>query len=96
MNNNLIEELFNKHHSEYLKFERVINKTNSRPDLHAFNLLDKLKTDTLDIVGSAEHDIIYLNVYEDVIQQLTEKQIIDLIRCGVLYNKTYQCLYLNI
>lgn len=81
-----MDELFEKHNDEYLKFERVENKRSSRPDLHAFLLLDELFPGTRDIVSHASHDEIYLDIDSDDIEKLTEGQVIELLRCGVLYD----------
>lgn len=79
-----INEIFEKHDSEYLEFERVQNKLSNRPDIHAFLLLDKLVPGESDIVSSAEHDEIWLAVEpEELAQVATEEQIVELIRCGV-------------
>lgn len=79
-----LEELFEKHDDEYLKFDRVEKKFHNRPDMHAFSLLNILVPGTRDMVAGAEHDEIYLGVNpDDVIEVITEEQVIDLIRCGV-------------
>ena len=80
-------EQYEKHDDEYLKFDLVQNKTSRRPDLHAFNLLDRLVPGEDDIVNAAEHDEIYLSVSPDELAKVaTEEQIIELIRCGVRYD----------
>jgi hypothetical protein len=56
--------------------------------LHAFNLLDKLVPGTRDMISAAEHDEIWLEVSpEELAKVATEEQIIDLIRCGVRYER---------
>lgn len=73
--------------AEFLKFDRVENKLSKRPDLHAFNLLDRLLPGTGDMVTSAEHDEIWLDIdTEELAKVATEEQIIELIRCGVRYD----------
>lgn len=52
-------ELFEKHHDEFLKFDRVEPKLASRPDVHAFIALDKLFPRKRDLVCCAEHDEIW-------------------------------------
>jgi hypothetical protein len=82
-----LENLFETHDDEFLKFEKVKNKTSKRSDLHAFTLLDKLCPGKSDMVAAAEHDEIFLDVeLEDLAKVVTEEQIIELIRCGVRYN----------
>lgn len=91
-----LKELFEKHNREFIKFERVENKLNQRADIHAFLLLDQLVPGSKDIVASAEHDKIWLAVEPDEIAEVaTEEQIIDLIRCGVMYCRDYDsfCMF---
>lgn len=87
-----LAELFEKHNDEYIKFERVENKRHSRPDLHAFLLLDELcpSENDSDMVAAAEHDEIYLDVdVEDLAVVVSEDQVIELTRCGVRYSDEY-------
>jgi hypothetical protein len=86
-----LEEIFEKdledyQSSEHGKFERVVNKFSTRPDLHAFILLDKLVPSTVSIIAGAEHDKIYLETdIEELAKFATKEDIIDLIRCFVNY-----------
>lgn len=68
---------------EYLRFELVQNKRSQRADLHAFLLLDELFPGHCDIVGSADHDQIWLEVTSEQFETLTDEQIVELSRCGV-------------
>ncbi len=83
-----IESVFEKYtDEEFLKFERIKNKLSSRPDLHAFMLLDSLIPGYRDMVGAAEHDETFLSIEPDELAEVaTDEQIIDLIRCGVRYD----------
>jgi len=86
---------YDKHNDELLKFDLVQNKTSNRPDLHAFNLIDRLVPGKGDIVSAAEHDEIWLDVSpEDLAKVATEEQIIELIRCGVRYDRETDSLAL--
>jgi hypothetical protein len=90
-----LAELWHKHDDEFLEFERVSPKRSNRPDLHAFLLLDELVPGVCDIVSSAEHDEICLEIsLEELAEAATEEQIIELIRCGVRYSTDYDCLAL--
>lgn len=83
-----IARLFEQHSDEFLKFENVENKLNKRPDLHAFILLDMICPGDSDMVSAAAHDEIYLDVSaDDLAENATESQIIDLHRCGVRYDE---------
>lgn len=86
---------FERADGEFLKFDRIENKRSTRPDLHAFLLLDELVPGTTDIVGSAEHDEIFLSVQpDDLAAAATEDHIRDLHRCGVMYHEEYESLYM--
>jgi hypothetical protein len=83
-----LETMFDIYSDEYYKFERVENKKSTRPDLHAFLLLDSLLPDKRDMVCSAEHDQIWLDPdIEELANIITEEQVIELIRCGVMYEE---------
>ena len=80
--------------SEYMMFDRVINKLSNRPDLHAFMLLDSLVPGKREIVSSAEHDEIWLDVeLSDLADVITKDHIIELIRCGVQLDGKYLCIF---
>ena len=75
----------------FKKFEDSVETdyTASRQDLKAFNLIAQLLPDAEggDIVSCAEHDVIWLNVEpEDLNEVITDEQIQTLIQCGVMYD----------
>lgn len=88
-----MEELFDQYsdEDEYLKFEKVENKLSQRSDLHAFILFDKLMpVSKSDIIGSSEHDEFYLSIEpEEFAKVATDENILELVRCGVMYNSSY-------
>lgn len=70
---------------EYLEFDRIENKLSSRPDLHAFIVLNELIPSNRDIVCAAEHGRIWLDIdTEELAKLIDEPTVIDLIRCGVM------------
>ena len=71
---------------EFLMFEQVSPKRSRRPDLHAFLLLDELFTGTNNIVAAAAHDEIWLDIEGEDVANLSDDQIIELARCGVMYD----------
>lgn len=79
--------------AEYIKFDRVEVKRSSRPDLHAFLLLDEMFPGTTDMISGAEHDEIYLAIDEDEAATLTDDQILELIRCGVRCGEYGLCMF---
>jgi len=88
-----LHDFFEDHTDEFLKFERVENKLSSRPDIHAFILLNQLVPGEFDMVSDAQHDEIFLEVSPDqLVAAATEKQLIDLHRCGVRHDSQYDCL----
>ena len=80
-------EMFEHHDDEYGKFELIRFKRSRRPDLHAFILLDMLFPGSTDVVSCAEHDQFWLFPDSDDIDCLSEESIIELIRCGVMYDE---------
>lgn len=79
-------KIFNKYDDEYLEFAKVENKLSSRPDLHAFILLDRLVPGLGYIVSAASRDEIYLDIdTEELAKVATEEDILTLIRCGVRF-----------
>lgn len=81
-----MKKRFEKFSDDFLEFDKVQNKLSSRPDLHAFLLLDKIMPGNTDIIVGAEHDEIYLGVdHEKLEEVITDKQIQELVRSGVTY-----------
>lgn len=84
-----IRELFEKlsgddNGDEYLMFDRIEKKLSTRPDMHAFIMLDKLVPGNRDMVSAAEHDQIWLAVSIDDLESVASTdEVIDLYRCGV-------------
>jgi hypothetical protein len=88
-----LSETFDKFDDDYIKFELIENKLSSRPDLHAFILLNQLVPGNRDMVSAAEHDEIYLDVsIDDLAEVITEQQVQELVRCGVRYDDGLDCL----
>jgi hypothetical protein len=90
-----MKALFEKHDKEYIEFDRVKVKRSSRPDLHAFLLLDELIPDKgVDMVAGAEHDEVYLAPeLEEVAGAITEEQVVELVRCGVRLGEYGFCMF---
>jgi len=79
-----LEHLFKKHHDKFLNFHDVVNPRSRRPDLNAFLLLDSLLPNGRDIIGGADHDVVYLSINPARLAEVvSEDQVIELIRCGV-------------
>jgi hypothetical protein len=78
-------EKFSDNDGEYLNFKAVENKRSKRADLHAFILLDELFPSHTDIIDAAEHDEIWLDISDDDLHTLTDDQILELVRCGCIY-----------
>lgn len=84
-----IEATFEKFNDDYLKFKDVEVKLSSRPDIHAFILLNQLVPGDSDMISAAEHDEFYLDVSPDELAKVaTEEQIRDLVRCGVMCDES--------
>jgi len=93
-----LHDRFEANDGEYLKFELVENKKSTRPDLHAFLMLEELFPTTADayIVCHAQHDQIWLDYAGNELHKLTDDQIIELTRCGVLVDSEDDSLYMHV
>lgn len=97
-----IQELFEKHESEFLKFDRETAPRHPRPDLCAFLMLHELSpmpplrgsgSMARDMVSAAGHDEIFLDVdCNTLAMNATEADIVTLIRCGVRFSAEYDSL----
>lgn len=86
MSTSELQEIFEKHHDEYLKFDRVENKLSTRHDLHAFIMLDRMFPGSQgSMIAHAEHDEFWVDVNLDDLAKagITEEQVIELVRCGI-------------
>jgi len=95
-----LKKMFDKHEYEFLKFDRIQNPAHRRPDMCAFIMLDIVVPAEVnksggynDMVSAASHDEIYLETDVDSLCKVaTDDLIIDLVRCGVRYDETHDCL----
>lgn len=88
-----LSAVFEDNKDEYLQFEEIGDTPSERPDLVAFLLLEKLCPSSKHVIAAAEHDEIYLGIdLDDLSKVATEEDIITLIRCGVMFNKTTNSL----
>lgn len=79
-----LKATFDKYEDDFLLFERIVNPPHRRPDICAFIVLDRLVPGTSDMVVSAEHDEIWLDVdVEALASAATDDDILLLSRCGV-------------
>ncbi len=89
-----VGEIFDRNADQYRKFDRVKNKLHSRPDICAFLILADLANSGKEenIVSCAEHDLITLSVSpDDFGGRVTEGDLVDLMRCGVIYDAGEDC-----
>jgi len=89
----MVEDL----HAEFEKNDGVFLKNKDipgRPDLHAFNLLDKLLPGSKrDIVSSAGHDEIWLDIDCDELAKVATPEDIEVLaRCGIRYSSSEDSL----
>ncbi len=87
-----VEQLFESHKKEYLKFERIpaYARKHERPDLCAMLYLHDHFGGKGDMVSAAQHDEIMLDCGHT--KSLTEEDVIYLSRCGVRYDAASESL----
>lgn len=92
-----LEELFKKHDEEFLEFDRVENKLSKRRDVHLFVFLDNLMKESeskCDLISDCEHSKLYFILdIEEFCHFATEQDIIEAVRCGLMYSVEFNCLY---
>ena len=89
-----IQSAFDAAEEDFLKFNRVVDKLHTRPDICAFLLVDKLCPGEDDMVSHAQHDEIFLTVDPDALALVaTEADILTLVRCGVRYSEDSLCMF---
>lgn len=87
MTTDQLRDLFEKRDAEFLRFDLAGRTGITRQDLTAFILLDQLCPSSGNIIGGSYYDEIYLNIgVEELAKVITEEQVIELIRCGVMYD----------
>lgn len=86
---------YEKLEDDRLTFEEIETKLSSRPDIHAFILLNQLVPGDRDMVSAAEHDQIWLDVdLEKLAEVATVEHIRQLEAFGVHYDSDYDGLYM--
>jgi hypothetical protein len=90
-----LREAFESYNDEFLKFENIETPLHRRPDICAFLMLDAmLPGPSRDMVCSAEHDVIWLDIdCEKLAEVIKEYQILNLVRCGVRYSDGSLCMF---
>lgn len=92
MNDNL-EELFEKHEDELLKFDRIpeSQRLHVSDDLCGLIKIASLLKEPAKFDFSAGHDIVYLSNPCDL-KELAEDDVIYLLRCGIHFDSEVECL----
>lgn len=88
--------VFQSNSDEYLKISRIAQPRHDRPDMCALMMLHDLCPSRLNMICSATHDEIFLEVEAEKLADVaTEQVIIDLIRCGVRFDasKNSLCMF---
>lgn len=81
-------EILEESGDEYLNFDKVENKLSSRRDLHAMMILDGLVHGTGNMLASASHDEIWLDIDEDQLERvITMELATELYRCGFAFRE---------
>ena len=88
-----LKQRFEAFSDDYAKFDRVKNKFSNRSDIHAFILLDRLFPHSSEsIISAAEHDQYFLAIDIEELNELTDDQIQELVRCRIQFNDEFDCL----
>lgn len=92
-----LKETFELYEDEYMQFDRIQARFSMRPDIHAFMLLDDLTPGTGDMVSAAGHDEIWLTTdCEELAKVITQEQVCELRRCGVMFDSSTDSLHMYV
>ena len=91
--NESIQDLFAKHEAEYGKFDDipVIHRRHVFPDLCALLYIHEKSPRTHGVISGAEHDEIYIDVFDATEYEWTSADILYLVRCGMRYDDETYC-----
>jgi len=92
-----IKDRFELVSDEYMNFDHIEKKRSNRADVNAFILLDELfgpKKAGDDLIDAASHDVFYLSTTLEDIETLEDHHIIELVRCGVMFDSDEECLFM--
>lgn len=82
--------------SEYLQFKNIDMPLHPRPDICAMLYLHNLQPRDTDLVrGSSKEEIFFDLDIPKLAETITEKDIIYLVRCGVLFEEEAHLFYMN-
>ena len=89
-----LKERFDQCEDDFLEFKRVENPPHPRPDISALIVLDRLVPSVgQDIISGADHDIVFLDIDCDDLNEAASDADIQLLRrCGVHYSTEFGCL----
>lgn len=94
-----LAERFDQFYSEYCEFDRIANRRSQWRDVHAFLLLEEImpKSEHVgDLISASEHDEFFLDIDVDVLHEAaTDEQIQELVRCGMVFSASLNCLKMN-
>lgn len=88
-----LRERFEQFADDFLDFDKVENQRSTRRDIHAFLLLNELQPSPRPIVSASEHDEFWLDIDSAKLEEvITDDQILELVRCGVRCDSSYDSL----
>lgn len=90
-----LAERFEAVDGESYEYEHVINKRSSYRDVHVFLLLTEIfpNISNLDsLVAAINYEELSFNIPRELLETLTDSQILELSRCGVFYDSEFGAL----
>ena len=93
----VIKQKFEEFHSDhYGKFNLINNNKSSCEDVNGLMILSQLFSDNRFMIASCDNNVLYLNLMEYQICELSDDNIKDLLKCRITYNDEANNLSLNI
>lgn len=92
-----IQQAFENCRDEYLKFDRLQHRNHECRFLCAFLILDHLVHSSGPIIAATDLELIFLSTNCNFLASVaTYQDIVNLMRCGVKYNRQFDCLEMRV
>jgi len=87
-----IEEQFEKFENEFHNFNLIKDPQFKSPEICGFAAIEKIRGEKIDF--AAEHDVLYCGGHSEDDRDLTDDEVILLLRCGILWNSEFDSFFI--
>jgi hypothetical protein len=87
-----IEEMFKEHDSEFLDYGKHSHLRDVKTQWFIMNMLNNVTPNRDLIIASSRDYIWFATKPETFMECFNQREIVDMIRCGLMYDSEYECL----